>query len=441
MLVNFLLGTAQRSVAQLEQDADDLERQAQDLERMMIEADRANHAKSAFLANMSHEIRTPMTAILGFVQVLEDEKAIAALPACRDAVKTITSNGQYLLNLINDILDLAKVESSEIDLERESFSFDSLIEDVASLMGARARSKGLEFTANACAASSRLVCGDSRRIKQMIVNVVGNAIKFTEQGSININCVSHDIEDDKLRTTVDVTDTGAGLSRDAQESIFDPFVQGDPSLTRKYGGTGLGLAISRRFAQLMDGSLELVGSEVGQGSQFRITVDHALAEPNKTEATGPAYARKHRHHEAATKSIDPGDLPYRILVAEDGPDNRRLLAHILTKAGADVALVENGQEALDRIAGLDDAGNLPDAILMDMQMPVMDGYSATRALRESGVNVPIIALTAHAMSGDREKCMDAGCDEYATKPINREQLIAVIRAGIDAKQYQHEQHR
>jgi signal transduction histidine kinase len=393
-------------------------------------AQAAAKAKSEFLANMSHEIRTPMTAILGFAEALAEPDLPEAVR--RDATDTICRNGHYLLNIINDILDLSKIDAGRVELEHALFSPIQLIADVKSLMSVRAKERGLRLTTEFVGRLPDTITGSPTRLKQILVNLVGNAIKFTESGSVRLvtRCVLPGEEGSPAGVTepmlqFDVCDTGTGIQPHELARLFQPFSQADSSTTRRFGGTGLGLAISRRLARLLGGDIT-VESEPGHGSTFRVVV-----------ATGPLDGVRFLEHpeQAALESKQPAGieicaaarLDCRVLLAEDGPDNQRLIATILRRAGADVTVVENGQAAVDEALAARRAGAPFDVILMDMQMPVLDGYGATALLRAEGYTRPIVALTAHAMTQERDRCLAAGCDEHATKPINRNELLEVVR--------------
>ncbi len=391
------------------------------LEQLNISTEAANQAKSEFLANMSHEIRTPMTAILGFTDLLLDNLDKAENI---DAVRTVKDNGNYLINLINDILDLSKIEAGKIDVERIECSAHEIVADVASLMRVRSAAKGLPLGVRFDGPLPQTIQSDPTRLRQVLINVVGNAIKFTETGSIRIVTRMLNEAGEEPRLQFDVIDTGIGIPDGAIEKLFLEFTQADNSTTRKFGGTGLGLTISKRLAEALGGEIS-VSSSVGKGSTFSITV-----------ATGPLNDVRLIHdavgaaaETADVKSVDNSEsslTDYRILLAEDGPDNQRLIGYVLKKAGAAVTLADNGQVGFDLATIAESEGRPFDVVLMDMQMPVLDGYSATRRLREKGYTRPVIALTAHAMSSDRQKCQDAGCNDYTTKPIDRRKLIALV---------------
>jgi signal transduction histidine kinase/DNA-binding NarL/FixJ family response regulator len=382
-------------------------------------AEEANAAKSAFLANMSHEIRTPMTAIVGYSESMMDPDQ--TLSDRQDALQIIRRNSTHLLELINDILDISKIEADRMTVERRDADLPSLLSDILSLMRPRALSKGLVFDFKVDGAVPKTIKTDKLRLRQILVNLLGNAIKFTERGMISLNiCCQH--EDNTNILLLKVGDTGIGIAADAMERMFRPFMQADESMTRRFGGSGLGLAISQRLAQLLGGGIS-VDSRPGKGSTFTVRVDmgdltgvemiHELTEAVLPKAPTIATSAK------------SWTLKARLLLVEDGLDNQRLISSILRKAGADVTIAENGRVGVDKFMAAQ-ATNPFELILMDMQMPVLDGYSAAAELRSRGITTPIIALTAHAMSEDRAKCLNAGCTDYMTKPVEKSLLLSTV---------------
>jgi PAS domain S-box-containing protein len=388
------------------------------------EAQAANRAKSRFLATMSHEIRTPMTAILGYADLLMDPTID---PSVRlQYVTTIRRSGEHLLELINDILDLSKIEAGKMSLSMGQCSLTSLLADVASVVRPRAEQRGIALSIEYSGAIPESIQTDRARLRQTIINLAGNAVKFTEKGSVRI-IVSFlpDGCNGAPAVQIDVIDTGVGIAKDVLPHLFRPFSQGDPSIAQKFGGTGLGLAISRQLAQMLGGNLN-VASQLGRGSTFTLVVPTGNLDgiPMLQDPSEAVLEDKER-----TWSAESHDLTgVRVLLAEDGFDNRELLRVILQRAGVDVEMAINGCVAVQK------ACEKPfDLILMDMNMPEMDGYEATRLLRDRGYVGPIVALTANAMVGDCERCRDVGCNEYLAKPIDRRRLIQTIASFVDMK--------
>jgi signal transduction histidine kinase/CheY-like chemotaxis protein/HPt (histidine-containing phosphotransfer) domain-containing protein len=397
-------------------------------------AEGANKAKSEFLANMSHEIRTPMTAILGFTEelgnsieccaVCPDHKTCPTRARKGESTQIIRRNGEHLLELINDILDLSKVEAGKMELERVFCSPVRIGEDAVSLMRVRAIEKGLSLSARYEFPLPEAILVDPARVRQILVNLVGNAVKFTSRGRVEIvlRCTA-DVPAGRATIAFDVKDTGIGMTPEQIGRLFQPFAQADASTTRQYGGTGLGLAISKRLAETMGGDIR-VTSRPGEGSTFTFTMETELALPaHMLNDISEVAKQAHQPQSTSTAAVR---LRGRVLLAEDGLDNQKLISMILGKAGAKVDLAPNGRVAVEKALAALSAQTPYDAILMDMQMPEMDGYEATDQLRQAGYDKPIIALTAHAMMGDRQKCLAAGCDDYATKPVDRGTLLTTL---------------
>ncbi len=411
----------------LEELNEDLDRrvaeQTLSLREAVSAAEAANQAKSEFLANMSHELRTPLGAILGFAENMLDPKQNARDRL--DCVQTINRNGEHLLKIISDILDLSKIEAGKMTIEKQICSPCQILVGLVELMEVRFESKGLELLLEFKGDIPCEVTTDGLRLRQVLVNIVGNAVKFTEVGSVKITS-SYVAAGKNSMMQFEISDTGCGLSEDQVNKLFSPFVQADTSTTRTHGGTGLGLTISRRFAELLGGDVHIVSSKPNVGTTFCVTVAVESKEDLSFLPSPQQELEKAKKSRFAVKNSNTSLLGYRLLLAEDGPDNQRLISFVMRKAGADVEIVENGKLALARGIDAICQGTPYDVILMDMQMPVMGGYEATRLLRKAGYSAPIIAITANAMSGDDNRCLDVGCDGYASKPIQRASVIAKI---------------
>jgi len=380
---------------------------------------------------MSHEIRTPMTAILGYADLLEVNGELTSDRAqALDAIRTIKANSNHLLTIINDILDMSKIDSGKMAVESIKTSPALIIDEVIDLVRCQCDGKRLGLHVIYESAIPKTIESDPTRLRQILLNLVGNAIKFTEMGSVTISVLFR-LETNSLHFAV--IDTGIGMSPEQRDQIarFDAFSQADNSTTRKFGGSGLGLRICNSLAIMLGGGIT-VESEVGAGSRFTLAI--VIGNPQPLEL--------HTHTELKSiKEQSPPKRPsimcvqgaplegIRVLFAEDGPDNQRLISFHLKKAGAEVYLAENGLVAVQYMeSAVARATALPNIILMDMQMPEMDGYTATARLRALGYTLPIVALTAHAMDGDRQKCLDAGCNDYLTKPIDKDMLIGLCHS-------------
>ena len=374
---------------------------------------------------MSHEIRTPLTAILGYADLLRED-AGGPMDASQRAetIETIRAAGTHLLTIINDILDLSKIEAEKMTVEAVETPLVRIVGDVTNLLLPRATGKGVSLMATVQTPVPEQILCDPTRLRQILMNLIGNATKFTEAGSVSISLAIATVnQSDHL--VVGVEDTGPGMSREQAERLFAAFGQADSTTTRKYGGTGLGLTISRRLARLMGGDVRLRWSTPGKGSCFELTLPLILAgQPRMLTSLDSAS------HQSTELPTPGAKLSGRILLAEDGLDNQRLIAFHLRRAGAMVDVAVNGKIALEMLEAQSVARTPYDLLVTDMQMPEMDGYTLARTLRERGSTIAIVALTAHAMAEDRDKCLSSGCDDYASKPIDRDQLIATCAAWI-----------
>lgn len=378
------------------------------LEQARDEAERANKAKSSFLANMSHEIRTPLSAILGFTELMREDNLSSAEQ--EQFLATIARNGQNLKKLVDDILDLSKVESGKLEIESLSFSPRALLEEVVELFRIQAQMKGIDLYLQVSAKAPGQVVSDPNRLRQIMVNLIGNAVKFTEKGRVKVTLGNPQMTSGGMKIPISVSDTGIGIQGHQHEKLFKPFSQADSTTSRKFGGTGLGLVLSKRLANSLGGDLYLDLAPSEMTTTFVVEIRAQESFQKKVEE------RKDPSHSLAIHFSDR-----KFLVVDDSEDNLNLARRLLEKKGAQVQVACNGAEALRRVSE-----EVFDLILMDIQMPEMDGYEATRLLREQGFQKPIIALTAHAMKSDLERAQESGCNAHIAKPLDTASLFETI---------------
>jgi len=406
-------------------DATERRRIALELEDSRAEAVRESEAKGSFLANMSHEIRTPLTAVLGYAELAQDELEDPLGDPARVAehLDAVLRNGRHLLELLDGVLDLSKIQAGEAQLVLERADVREIARDAIAMLAGRAKQEGLDLVFETAGPVPALVRTDALRVRQVLVNLIGNALKFTNSGRIAVRLRLAQGGGRRLATSlpgelhIEVEDHGVGMDAATLQRVFQPFRQADASTSRRFGGTGLGLTISRHLARMLGGELDAV-SAPGEGSTFRLILPLDLEDLAHVEheRTAPALPTRGR------VSVGGG----RVLLVEDGADNRRLIGIVLERAGLTVATAENGREGVDAVLAARARSEPFDLVLMDVQMPVLDGYAATRELREHGVEAPILALTANAFAEERQRCLEAGCNDHCTKPIQRELLIATI---------------
>jgi signal transduction histidine kinase/ActR/RegA family two-component response regulator len=387
-----------------------------ELQDQAAEATRSAEVKAAFLANMSHEIRTPMNGVLGMNELLLDTNLSEEQ---RGYAEQVARSGEHMMTIIDEILDISKIEAGQLELDLTEFDFHLTVREACAVASLLAEAKGLEFQVQIADDVPQFGYADGRRLRQVLLNLVSNAVKFTADGAVKVD-VSFRKRDQRV-VRVEVVDSGIGIDPVALDRLFEPFTQADPSTTRGYGGTGLGLAIARELIELMGGSIGAAPNHGGRGSTFwfelELCAQVGAADPRALEP-------------ATSESLALWPISPHVLVAEDNPVNQIVAVAALKRCGCRVDVVSNGVQALEALT----AGQY-DAVLMDCQMPEMDGYAATRELRrleQGGHRTPVIAMTAHAMDGDREKCLEAGMDDYVSKPLRREQLVAALQAWIPA---------
>jgi PAS domain S-box-containing protein len=383
------------------------------LEAAKLEAERANASKTAFLANMSHEIRTPMTAVLGFAEILRNPDLPEDLR--KDALMRIDRSGRSLLKLIDDVLDISKVEAGKLTIEKSRFSPLEITTEVTELLRLQAEQRGLSLTTKFEDSVPVIAQSDSARVRQILTNLIGNAIKFTKEGHVAVNVSAEtDKADGKQYLIFEVSDTGMGIAQPDREKLFRPFAQADQSITREFGGTGLGLVLSKRLSQLLGGDLFLKDSKLNEGSRFVAKIEAGPFEISRIDSSMSVQPE----HPVSSK-IFLHDA--RVLVVDDVPDNQILLRRYLESAGARVDVAGDGEEAVSKALDCD-----YDVVLMDIQMPHVDGIQATKRLRAQGYRRPILALTAHAMREEINRSAEAGCDEHLTKPVTKQTLVSAV---------------
>lgn len=387
------------------------------------EAAEANRAKSAFLANVSHEIRTPLGVIVGFADLALDTPALT--DEARDYLTTIRRNGEQLSKILGEVLDLSKIEASHLEIEEIRFPLVPFLTEVVNFLGLQAREKGLKLTLDRSGPLPRMVKTDPTRLRQILTNLIGNAVKFTEKGEVRLNVRLKNAPSVgvPIQLEFSVSDTGIGIPSELQEKIFRPFIQADASTARRFGGTGLGLALSKQLAQALGGDLSLHCSHIGTGSTFTFTIMGGVFEGEwSVEGHKAPMALSFSSNSNGNGTVDNMALyGKRILLIEDSEDNQMLIRHYLTSVGIEVEVANNGFEGIEKIT----QGHF-DLVVLDIQMPGMDGHQVARSLRDKGYSEPIVALTAHALKEDREKAFRSGFNEYLTKPINRMALLKTL---------------
>jgi len=404
-------------IAERERTGEELKKTRDQLVEAAREAEEANRSKSEFLANMSHEIRTPLTGVIGMTEMLMYTPLSSEQ---KDYIETINISSETLLTIINDILDLSKIEAGEFSLASEPFDLEKAVHGVARIIAPQAEKKKLDVRVLFQPGVSYRVVGDQIRVRQIIFNLVGNAVKFTHEGGIDIRVHSEDRCEDNCHFHIEIKDTGIGIEPAFIDAIFDKFTQVDASHTRKYGGTGLGLPVTRQLVEIMGGSLR-VESTPGKGSVFHVVLP--LSMDTETDEAVPDESLEETAEEIGPMGVNRGGTGYAtILLAEDNKINQKLIRAIIKKAGYYLDIVEDGKAALEKVRT-----GAYDLVLMDIQMPEMNGLDATKAIRQAGfAEIPVIAMTASAFEKDRKMCLDAGMNDFISKPLKQTDLLRMI---------------
>lgn len=424
-----MMEDAEKARSQLEVANSRLKQVIEHARQSARDADHANHAKSDFMATMSHEIRTPLNGVIGFIDMLAETPLNAEQ---RDFVDTLQVSSEALLFLISDILDFSKIESGRLDLDMHALNLNDLLHETLRLFQAEAASKKIDLLHEFDDALPEVIIGDEKRIRQILINLLGNAFKFTNKGSVVLKASVRDNEEQSSQSHLEfeIRDTGIGIDSNEIDTIFEPFSQADSSTTRRFGGTGLGLSISRRLASAMNGQLS-VKSQLGSGSSFFFDIIVNIHREKVLSSEASSESNLSLTKNDGTVYSPDDSLKLKVLVAEDNLANQHLLRYMLKRMGCVAQFCNNGKELISLLSE-----QSSDLILMDLQMPLMDGFEATHAIRngEAGnkaKSIKIIALTANALSGDRDRCLDAGMDAYLSKPIKISILKKCIAALFD----------
>ncbi|MFA4923906.1 MAG: response regulator [Ignavibacteriaceae bacterium] len=426
--------TGQITLEQKREKAEEkLRREMLKSEALAKDAVHSSETKSIFLANMSHEIRTPMNGVIGFLNLIE-QGAYKSSEELHDFVTTARQSAETLLDLINDILDFSKIEAGKLQLEEEDLNIREIIDSALQTISTKVNEKRLKVVVDVDPGTTPLLIGDAKRLRQVYINLISNAVKFTEHGQIRITVASEKVDHERIKIISAIEDTGMGIPKDKMDALFKSFSQVDGTMSRKYGGTGLGLAICKELVSLMNGSIK-VDPDYTRGSRFVFSVilkkqkNTSLFSAIKSQAktSERVAAQKEMPHQQTLSKEDLKDQRsrFKILLAEDNPVNQKVASKILAQAGFQIDAVNNGKEALETML----AAAQYDLILMDIQMPIMDGWTATQKIREIkgiGETIPIIAMTAHALIGDRDKCLAAGMNDYISKPIKTDEFITLL---------------